>query len=55
MPRTVAGAEAAALQLAAPTVTFLYKETLTAAGPVGHRLAAWSEERSDFNQKIVNE
>ena len=55
MPRTVAGAEVAALQLAAPTVTFLYKETLTAAGPVGHLLVAWSEERSDFNQKIVNE
>jgi hypothetical protein len=49
MPRTVAGVEVAALQLADPIETFLYKETLTADGPVGHRLAAWSEERSDFN------
>jgi hypothetical protein len=51
MPRTVAGAEAAALQLAAPTEMHLFKETLTAAGPVGHQLAAWSEERSGFSQK----
>jgi hypothetical protein len=51
MPRTVAGAEVVALQSAALTEMFLYKETLTAAGPVGHLLVAWSEERSGFNQK----
>jgi hypothetical protein len=51
MPRTVAGVEVAALQLVAPTETFLYKETLTAAGPVDHLLAAWSEVRYGF--KII--
>jgi hypothetical protein len=51
MPRTVAGAEVVALQLAALTEMFLYKATLTAAGPVGHLLVAWSEERSDSNPK----
>jgi hypothetical protein len=51
MPRTVAGVEVAALQLAALTETFLYKETLTAVGPVDHLLAAWSEVRSGF--KII--
>jgi hypothetical protein len=53
MPRTVAGAEVVALQLAALTEMFLYKATLTAAGPVGHLLVAWSEERSDSNPKKI--